>query len=166
MTGEREAVSDTGSATSAAAGWHLAQVNIGRLVAPIDDPSVAGFVERLDAVNAAAEAAAGFVWRLKTESGNATDVAVPGDPRAIVNLSVWQSIDDLHAYVYGDVHLEPLRRRASWFERLEAPHMALWWVVAGQVPSVDEAIDRLGRLRREGPGPLAFTFKRRFPPPV
>ncbi len=153
-------------AAGGAPGWHLAQVNIGRLIAPIDDERVAGFVERLDAVNAAAEAAPGFVWRLKTESGNATDVTVPGDPMAIINLSVWESIESLHRYVYGEMHLEPLRQRARWFERLGTAHMALWWVPAAHRPGVDEAVGRLERLRREGPGPLAFSFKRRFPPPA
>ncbi len=144
---------------------HLAQFNVARLLAPIDHPDTAAFVEALDPLNAVADAAPGFVWRLQTDSGNATDVQVGDDPYLIVNLSVWESIDALRDYVYGPEHLEYFRRRREWFSRLGKSHLVLWWVPAGHRPSVEEALERLEALRVNGPTPEAFTFIRPHPPP-
>lgn len=147
-------------------GFHLAQVNIGRLLAPIDDPMIADFVARLDAVNALADASPGFVWRLQDESGNATAVPAFDDPQMIINMSVWDSFEALRDYVYRSDHTKVLTRRREWFEKLDRPPFALWWVPAGMLPTVEEAKRRLDILAERGPTQDAFTFRDRFPPPV
>lgn len=144
--------------------YDLAQLNVARLRAPLEDPSVAGFVSQLDAVYAAAESAHGFVWRLRAEDGTALMRASP-DSRLIVTMSVWESIDALHDYVYDGVHHAPLRNRAEWFEKLDGPSLVLWWVPRGTRPRVEQGMARLKYLARNGPTPLAFTFKDCFPPP-
>jgi hypothetical protein len=144
---------------------HLAQINVARAFHPLDAPEMAGFVERLDDVNALAERALGFVWRLQDESGNATDLQPFDDPRIIVNMSVWQSIEDLFAFTYHSGHTGVLRARKQWFEMPEEAHMALWWHPAGEVPSLGEGKARLHHLRDHGPTAEAFTFRQRFPAP-
>jgi hypothetical protein len=143
---------------------HLAQVNIARMKAPIDDPVMAGFVERLDEVNALADQSPGFVWRLQGGTGNATYLRPFDDDRIIVNMSVWESVDHLRAYVYRAGHREVLQRRQEWFEKMDRPFLAMWWVPAGHRPSIDEAKKRLLHLERMGPTPFAFTFKALYPP--
>jgi hypothetical protein len=118
----------------------------------------------LDPVNAIADRAPGFVWRLQTEEGNATSIPVLGDDRLIVNMSVWESIDELVDFVYRSDHVAVIRRRREWFERIRL-YFALWWVPAGHLPTVTEAEERLEHLRAHGPTAHAFTFRRRFPPP-
>jgi hypothetical protein len=144
---------------------HLAQVNVGRLRAPVDAPQTAAFMAALDPVNALADTAAGFVWRLQTDEGNATSVSFNDDPMVIMNMSVWESIDALADFVYRTAHTEVMRRRAEWFHRAEDAYLALWWVPAGHVPSVEEAAARLAALQSDGPTPYAFTFRERFPAP-
>lgn len=146
-------------------GYHLAQVNIARLLAPLDSPQLAGFVARLEDINALADGASGFVWRLKTEDGDATALRPYEDDRILVNLSVWESIEELGQFVYRSPHAEIMRQRRAWFERLAEAWLALWWVPAGHVPSVEEARLRLEHLRIHGPGPMAFTFRQPFPRP-
>jgi hypothetical protein len=146
-------------------GWHLAQVNIARMRAPLEDPLMAGFVEQLDFINALADRSPGFVWRLQTEEGDATAVRAYADETILFNLSVWASVEALRDYVYQSAHREPLRGRKAWFEPLGAPHLALWWVPAGHRPSVEEARARLEHLQQHGPTPEAFTFAKRFDPP-
>jgi heme-degrading monooxygenase HmoA len=143
---------------------HLAQVNIARLKAPLEDPLLAGFVARLDEINALADRSPGFVWRLQTSAGNATYLRPYDDDRILFNLSVWRSLEDLQAYVYKSAHVEVLRMRHEWFETFQGAYVALWWVPAGHIPSVDEARKRLAHLEANGPTPFAFTFKVRFPP--
>jgi len=104
---------------------HLAQINIGRLIAPVDDPKIAEFVAQLDPVNALADTAPGFVWRLQSSSGNATDIVYNDDPFVIVNMSVWESVEALRDFVYKSNHLDVLRDRAKWFEKMEKPHYCL-----------------------------------------
>ncbi|HTO81441.1 MAG TPA: DUF3291 domain-containing protein [Methylomirabilota bacterium] len=145
---------------------HLAQLNIARARAPPDDPLLADFMAQLDAVNALAESAPGFVWRLKSDSGNATDIRAFDDPRMIVNMSVWESVDALFAFTYKTAHTKVMNRRKEWFEPLPGPHMVLWWVKAGRLPTLDEAMGRLQHLAKHGPTSIAFTFKVRFPAPV
>jgi hypothetical protein len=150
--------------------YHLAQVNIGRLLAPLDSPELAGFVAELEPVNALADAAPGFVWRLQTEDGDATSVRAfewdeAGSAGVLVNMSVWESVEALAAFTYAGPHLAVLRRRRDWFERMPESHSALWWVPAGTRPSTADAEDRLRRLRAAGPAPAAFTLQRHFPPP-
>src|SRR5258706_287381 len=135
--------------------FHLAQVNIGRVVAPVDDPKIAGFMAQLDEVNALAEAAPGFVWRLQTSSGNATDVPYNDDPFVLVNMSVWESVETLRDYVYRSRHVEVLRDRAQWFQKMEKPHYCLWWVPAGHIPTVAEGRERLEPYQEHRPTPLS-----------
>jgi heme-degrading monooxygenase HmoA len=144
---------------------HVAQLNVARLLAPIESPTLSGFVRRLDEVNAVADAAPGFVWRLQSESGNATDIRPWGDD-VIVNMSVWESVDALRDYVYGPEHAAVLRRRREWFSVLGAPHLVLWWVPVGHRPDLAEARQRLDLLERDGPSAAAFTLRQPFPEPA
>lgn len=145
--------------------WHLAQVNIGRLVAPEGHPRVAPFFEALDRVNALAEASAGFVWRLTGDGNNATDLRPTPDPLMAINMSVWTDAEALFTFVYRSAHTPVMARRREFFERYEGAYQALWWVEAGHHPSIDEALARLWMLDRYGPSAQAFTFKARFPKP-
>jgi uncharacterized protein DUF3291 len=146
-------------------GWHLAQVNIGRLRAPTDDPQIAEFMEALDRINTIADGSPGFVWRLQTDAGNATDIKPTGDELVILNMSVWESVEQLADYVYRSDHTAFLRRRREWFERYGRPYLAMWWIPAGETPTIDEALERLATIERDGPTPAAFTLATRFPPP-
>ena len=143
---------------------HLAQFNVALGKAAIDAPEMAEFVANLDRLNALADAAPGFVWRLQDESGNATAIRAFADERMILNLSVWESIEALWGYVYAGGHLEIMRRRREWFQHVSEFHLVLFWVPEDQPPTLDEAIARLEHLRAHGPSPHAFTFKRRFEP--
>jgi len=146
-------------------GYHLAELNIARFRAPMDAPELADFVAALQPVNALADAADGFVWRLQTEEGNATSIPVLGDDRLIVNMSVWESLEALREYVYRDPgHLEIMRRRREFFEHMREAYMVLWWVPAGHRPTVAEAEERLLHLRAHGATPYAFTLRTSFPP--
>jgi hypothetical protein len=146
--------------------FHLAQLNIALPRAPLDAPLLAEFVARLEPVNAQADASPGFVWRLQTEDGDATGIRAFGDDRLIVNMSVWESLEALRAFVYSNrAHLDALRRRREWFERFADAYLVLWWVPAGHLPDVAEAEERLALLRALGPSPEAFTFRRHFSPP-
>ena len=145
--------------------FHLAQINIGRLVAPIDDPQIAGFVAQLDPVNALADSAPGFVWRLQSDAGNATDIAYNDDPFVIVNMSVWTSVEALRDFVYASRHIDVFRDRAKWFEKMDKPHYCLWWVPAGHIPTVEEGRERLEHYQQHGPTPFSFWFSKLFPVP-
>ncbi len=151
--------------------YQLAQVNVARLAAPLDDPVLADFVAALDPVNAAADRAAGFVWRLQTEDGNATAIHAfawdgAGSAGVIVNMSVWADVEHLASFVYGEMHRQVLRRRREWFHRMHEAHAACWWVPAGHRPSTDEAEERVRHLRSHGPTPYAFTVQASFPAPA
>ncbi|MCU1395932.1 MAG: hypothetical protein JWM34_4360 [Ilumatobacteraceae bacterium] len=146
--------------------WHLAELNIGRLRAPMDDPATKDFADGLDAINALAESSPGFVWRLQTEDGNATAIKAFEDELVITNLSVWESIEALGDYVYRSGHVAFLRRKREWFEKYGSAYMVLWWVPAGTQPSVADALERLALLDAEGPGPDAFTFAKPFAAPT
>jgi hypothetical protein len=145
-------------------GFHIAQVNIGRILAELDDPVMAGFVNRLDEINELADTSPGFVWRLIVDDGNATYLRPFGDPRMLLNMSVWESAEHLRHFVYKTMHVELLRDRHAWFERLSGAYTALWWVPTGHVPSVDEAKKRLEHLEAHGPTEFAFTFQTIVPP--
>jgi hypothetical protein len=144
---------------------HLAQFNIARMRAPIDDPVMEGFRSQLDPINALADRSPGFVWRLQTDGGDATSIRAYADPLVIVNMSVWESLEALHHYVYKSPHVGPLRDRRQWFEPETEAVLVLWWVPRGHVPSVEEAMERLEHLRAHGPTLDAFTFREPFPPP-
>lgn len=126
---------------------------------------MAGFVAELDRINRIADESPGFVWRLQTEAGNATAIRAFEDERILFNMSVWESIEALHRYVYRSDHAALLRHRKEWFEPFSEPVLALWWVASGHRPTVEEAKQRLQHLADRGPTPEAFTFKTRFPSP-
>lgn len=147
-------------------GFHLAQINISRPVAALDSAELKDFVEALDPVNAAAEVADGFVWRLQTDDGNATDVTVFDDPGLIVNLTVWRDVESLKAYMFAGMHREFLSRRREFFHRPTEPMTALWWVPEGHLPEVSEGEKYLVHLREHGPTATAFTLTQNFPPPT
>jgi hypothetical protein len=145
--------------------FHLAQFNIGRMKAPLESPTMEGFVSRLPAVNALAEASEGFVWRLQTSDGDATSLRPYDDPAIIVNMSVWTSPEALKAFVYRSGHAEPLRRRLDWFESMPKPFQVMWWIPVGHRPTVAEARARLAFLERHGDTAVAFGMMRPFAPP-
>ena len=138
------------------ANYHIAQINIGRAKGPVEDPMMAGFMTRLEDLNALADRSPGFVWRLQTLEGNAT---YEHDDRILLNMSVWETIDALRHYVYKTAHAEMLRHREEWFERFAGIYLALWWVPVGHIPGIDEAKKRLAHLDQYGPTQFAFTFK-------
>jgi hypothetical protein len=145
--------------------FHLAQINIGRLRAPVNDPMIAEFVANLDRINALADGSPGFIWRLKGAGNNATDIQPDAsDPLMALNMSVWENPQALGAFVYRSDHVGVMRRRAAWFEKLEL-YMALWWVPVGHRPSVEEGWSKVDTLRRLGPTAEAFTFRHTFPAP-
>jgi hypothetical protein len=146
--------------------YHLAQINIARLIAPLDDPRIAGFVSQLEPINAVADRAPGFVWRLKSESGNATDIVYNDDPFVIVNMSVWESIESLREYAYKSDHRKVFQDRAKWFEKMDKPNYCLWWVPVGHVPTVAEGRERLEHYQIHGATPYSFWFSQRFPQPA
>jgi hypothetical protein len=146
--------------------YQLAQLNIARMRAPLESAVMAGFVALLDEVNALAESSPGFVWRLKGDGNDATSLRPFDDDYVIVNMSVWESIDDLRGYVYKSAHASAMRRRREWFEQFGSAYVVLWWVEAGHIPTVGEAKARLVHLEAHGPTADAFTFKQPFAAPV
>ena len=145
--------------------FQLAQINIARILAPIDDPIMAEFVANLDRINALADAAPGFIWRLQSSDGNATSLR-PYDDTIIVNMSVWTDPDALHEYVFRTQHVEIMRQRKQWFSKFDGAYSCLWWVPAGHIPTVEEAKQRLEHLRTQGDSAYAFSFRKLFPPPM
>lgn len=143
--------------------FELAQMNVGRLRAPLDSPATAEFVAALDAVNALAEQADGFIWRLQSSDGNATAFRPLSDD-VLINLSVWRDVESLRAFVYRSAHTDFLRRRGEWFEAMREAHSVLWWVPTGDRPGETDGIERLRTLAVHGPTPRAFTFGRQFAP--
>ena len=145
--------------------YHIAQINIARMLAPIDDPIMAEFVAQLPPINALADQSPGFVWRLQSEDGDATSIRVYDDDFIIVNLTVWESVDALREYVYKSAHQGVLRDRKRWFEKFDGPYYALWWIPVGQNPSPEEGRERLDHLRENGDTAYAFSFEKVFPKP-
>ena len=144
---------------------HLAQINIARLLAPIDDPLLAEFVAQLLPINALADQSPGFVWRLQSESGDATSIKVYDDDMIIVNLTVWENVEALREYAYKSAHAGVMRDRKKWFEKFDGPYMALWWIPAGHIPTPQEGQERLEHLRSHGETEYAFSFRHIFPQP-
>lgn len=145
---------------------HLAQINIARLSAPIGDPKIAEFVSQLEPINALADRAPGFVWRLQSNSGNATDIAYNDDPFVIVNMSVWESIEALRAYAYKSDHARVFRDRSKWFEKMDKPSYCLWWIPSAHIPTVAEGRERLEHYQTHGATPYSFWFSQHFPHPA
>jgi hypothetical protein len=146
--------------------FHLAQINIARLVAPIDDPKIAEFAAQLAPINALADQAPGFVWRLQSSSGNATDIAYSDDPFVIVNMSVWESVGALREFTYKSNHMKVFRDRPKWFEKMDKPSYCLWWIHAGHIPTVSEGRERLEYYQIHGATPYSFWFSQHFPQPA
>ncbi len=142
--------------------YHIAQINIARAKDAMDSSIMKGFADRLDDINALADSSLGFVWRLQSDDGDATSIQVFDDPMLIVNMSVWESFDFLSEYVYKSVHVELIRERAAWFQKLTQTHQALWNVPAGYIPSVEEGKSRLHYLQKHGPSEHAFTFAKPY----
>ena len=147
--------------------YHLAQVNIARVLAPLSDPLMAGFVAKLDEVNALADASPGFIWRFQTPEGNATAFRAYEDDFILFNMSVWASLEALYQYVYAieGEHRQVMKQRRRWFEHFDGPYMALWWIPEGHTPTVEEAKARLESLRLCGETAFAFSFKHAFAAP-
>jgi hypothetical protein len=149
----------------------LAQANIARFAAPAGSPRLAPFFAALDPVNAVADAAPGFLWRLQTEEGNATSLRVfeqegaGTDDGVLINMSVWETVEALAAYVYGEAHRAVLRRRREFFLPPAEAYSAAWWIPRGHIPTLTEAEERVTHLRAHGPTPWAFTLKVHFPAP-
>lgn len=152
--------------TSLTTGWALAQLNISRLLEPVDSARLAAFVEQLPHVNALAEAAPGFLWRDKDEAGTSNLANRPFGDDMLVNLSLWHDVDTLAAFVYRTFHGQMMRRRDEWFHPPVESMVVLWWVPAGHLPTAQEAAGRLALLRAQGPTAAAFTLRQRFPPPT
>jgi heme-degrading monooxygenase HmoA len=142
--------------------YHLAQVNIARMKASLTDPIMAEFVAQLDEINAFADSHPGFIWRLKTDAGNATELRPYEDDRILFNLSVWKSAEQLKNYVYSNAHGDVMRKRKQWFEKFSGIYYALWWIKAGHIPTIAEAKERLAYLDERGETQYAFTFKQVF----
>lgn len=142
--------------------YYLAQINIALMKAPLHDPIMAEFADALDKVNAAADNSAGFIWRLQTDKGNATDIQAYPDPRMLVNLSVWQSVEQLKVYVYQSLHGEFFVKRRQWFERYQGEHFAMWWIPVGCLPTVEEGKAKLEYLTLHGDSPESFTFAKPY----
>ncbi len=144
--------------------FHLAQLNLAKMTVDIDDPVMKDFVDNLDKVNRIADNSAGFVWRLQTEEGDATGLRVFTDRLMLVNMSVWKSIEELKNFVYQSFHVEILKRKKEWFEKIDRMYQVLWWVQAGTLPDIDEARARLHYLQQHGESEVAFSFRQSFPP--
>lgn len=146
--------------------FHLAQINVGRLLAPIDDPRIAEFVARLDEINALADRTPGFVWRMQTEAGNATSLPYNDDPLVIANMSVWESVEALRDYVYRSAHVDVMRKRLTWFEKPPVPMYCLWWIPAGHIPTLAEGRARLEHYQQHGATDVSFWFAKPAPHPA
>ncbi|MCK8087864.1 DUF3291 domain-containing protein [Vibrio sp. 1CM8B] len=140
----------------------LAQLNIALAKYPLDAPEIKEFVDNLELVNGIAESSEGFVWRLKDESGDATNIQAFDDPNMIVNMSVWDSVDSLKNFMFRTHHRDFMRRKGDWFHRLPEDTYVLWWIEEDHIPTLEEAIERLEHLRETGDTPYAFTFKTNF----
>lgn len=140
---------------------HLAELNVGRLLAPTDDPRVAEFMGNLDRINGMGKRMLGFVWMMEGSgepgTGN-TENAIGGDPQHVTNLTVWESVETLENFVWNTVHKQFYERRAEWFEVLGEMHFVMWWVPAGHRPTLDEALERLEHLRANGDSDHAFGW--------
>jgi len=144
--------------------YHIVQINIAQAKESMETETMKGFVDRLDEINALADNSPGFVWRLQTEEGDATTIQAYDDPLLIVNMSVWENIESLKDYVYKSVHVELIRDRSAWFNKMIERHQALWWIPSGHIPSVDEGKEKLNYLQEHGVSKNAFTFAKHFQP--
>jgi hypothetical protein len=146
--------------------YQLAEINVARMKGvDINDPIMLEFVDNLERVNALAESSEGFVWRLKDESGDATNINPYNDEQVIINVSVWESIETLENFVYKTFHTDFLKRRREWFQTFGKVHTAMWWIPEGQFPSTQDAVDKLDKLQKNGASELVFDFRNKFEKP-
>lgn len=145
--------------------YHLAQINLGKLKAPMGDPLIQEFVDNLDRINTLGDQSPGWVWRLQSDSGHAMNIQPFEDPLIAVNMTVWQNLESLKQFTYKSEHVDFLQRRKEWFDKFEGPFFCMWWIKAGHLPTLEEAKERLAHLENHGETAFAFTFKRPFPPP-
>ena len=143
--------------------YHLAQLNIAKMKTTLEDPGMQGFVDNLQGVNEIADTSPGFVWRLETDAGDATDLRVFADNMLLVNMSVWESIDDLKKFVYESMHVEILKQKRAWFDKIDGSYQVLWWIKTGTLPDVEEGKARLAYLQEHGESAVAFSFRKLFP---
>ena len=136
----------------------LAELNVGYALYPLDDPRMAGFMDNLDRLNTIAERSQGYVWRMKSDSGNATDLDVPGDDQMIANMSVWDDVASLGDYVFNTVHARFYEKRPEWFEAMGKMHFVMWWIEDDHIPTIDEAMTRLAHLQENGSTDHAFGW--------
>jgi len=141
---------------------HLAQLNIAKAKYSLEAPEIKEFVDNLEPVNKLAESSSGFIWRLQDESGDATSITAFSDPDIIVNMSVWDSIESLKNFMFRTHHRDFLRRKKEWFHQIPDDSYVLWWVPKNHIPTLQEAVEKLEFLRRNGDTPYAFTFKSNF----
>ena len=146
--------------------FHIAQVNVAQAKADMASDLMQGFVSRLDEINALADRADGFIWRFKEDSGSATAIRVFDDPLLLINMSVWANLDALKHYVYKSLHVDLIKDRDAWFNKLGQSHQALWWIPVGHIPNVEEAQKKLEYIRKFGPSAEAFTFAKPHPMPM
>jgi hypothetical protein len=147
--------------------YQLAEINIARMKGvTIDDPVMKEFVDNLDKVNEIAEQSEGFVWRLKDEDNNATNLNPYNDEQVIVNVSVWDSIESLEHYMYKTFHSEFLKRRKEWFQSFGQVSTAMWWIKKGEIPDMDQAMEKLDYLQKNGVSEIVFNFKQKYPKPI
>jgi len=146
--------------------YHLCHLNVGPARAPLFDPQMAGFVEKLEEINNLAYRSPGFVWHLQIDIYNPEDLAMYGEPGMLFNLSVWESVEALFTYVYRSDHTRMMQKRQEWFGKMEGPNYVLWWLPEGELPTLAEAKERLAYLAQHGPSPHAFSFKNSFPSPA
>jgi hypothetical protein len=145
--------------------FYVAQVNIAEPVEPLTSQRLADFMDLLAPVNATADAAPGFVWRLQGDDGDATSMSIFDDGQLIVNMSVWESLEAYADFVFTGMHVQVMRRRREWFSLLREPYTTVWWVPSDTRPTIADAEARLSSLRQNGPTPFAFTLKQPFPAP-
>jgi hypothetical protein len=147
--------------------WHLAVVNIAKPLHDLDSPEIAEFMDNLEHINKLGDNSPGAVWRYQDESGAATDTRVFDDSSILINYTIWESVESLKNYVYAGEHLDFFKRRSLWFAPLtEMPAMVLWWIPAGSIPELRVTRTKIEHLRDHGPTPDAFTFAKRFDPPI
>jgi len=144
--------------------YQLAQINIAQSKESMDTEIMQGFVDRLGEINALADQSPGFIWRLQTEEGDSTAIRAFDDPDVIVNMSVWDNIGSLKNFVYKSTHVELIRDRDAWFNKMPEMHQALWWIAANHIPTVEEGIEKLRYIQTNGVSEYAFTFAKHFKP--
>ncbi|WP_264566405.1 DUF3291 domain-containing protein [Flavobacterium sp. N3904] len=147
--------------------YQLAEINIARMKGVnIHDPIMKEFVDNLDKVNEIAEKSDGFVWRLKDEENNATNLNPYNDEQIIVNYSIWESIETLEHYMYKTFHSEFLKRRKEWFQTFGQVSTAMWWIKKREIPDLAEAMEKLDYLQKNGASEIVFNFKQKYPKPL